>query len=306
VGLGLDQGRCTMTELRERERRRNVPDLDAEQEVDLGQYASVVAARWWLPVAGLVAGLVAGYLLSLGAGDVYRAEALLYLGQPFSPNGNAPVQSLATNPRTVGEIVRSEAALRKAAAEAGLPVSKLRGRVATQALTGTGAPRVGTTPLVEISVQGESRGKVAAAANALATTVIEDVSGYVDVKIDTFERQLAAYEAALASIGKRLNQLNETIQTADLAPLEELVLVSQIDNAEQRRGQLLDLQAQTQQQLALAQNVEASRIVERAVASKTTAQSRRNSLLVGGAIGLLLGLIAALVWDRFARTDRRP
>jgi uncharacterized protein involved in exopolysaccharide biosynthesis len=81
--------------------------------------------------------------------------------------------------------------------------------------------------------------------------------------------------------------------------------VSQIDNAEQRRGQLLDLQAQSQQQLALARNVEASRIVEPAVATKTTAQSRRNSILVAGAIGLLLGLIAALAWDGLAARFRR-
>jgi uncharacterized protein involved in exopolysaccharide biosynthesis len=273
-----------------RERRRALPDLDAEQEVDLGRYASAVAARWWLLLVGLLAGVVAGYLLSLGGGQVYRAEALLYLGQPFSPNGNAPVQSLATNPRTVGEIVRSEGALRKAASEAGLPVSKLRGRVSTQALSGTAA-RAGTTPLVEISVQGEPRGKIARAANALANLVVEEVSGYVNVKVETFERQLAAYDDALASIGRRLNQLNETIQQANLDPLEELVLVSQIDNAEQRRGQL---------QLALARNVEASRVVEPAVARKTTAQSRRNSIVVAGAIGLLLGLIAALAWDALA------
>src|SRR5918992_5266721 len=107
-----------MTETRERP--RPAPELDVEQEVDLGRYASAVAARWWLPLLGLLAGVVVGYLLSLGGGQVYRAEALLYLGQPFSPSGSSPVQSLATNPRTVGEIVRSEAALREAAAEADL------------------------------------------------------------------------------------------------------------------------------------------------------------------------------------------
>jgi uncharacterized protein involved in exopolysaccharide biosynthesis len=286
-----------MTETRERP--RPAPELDVEQEVDLGRYASAVAARWWLPLLGLLAGVVVGYLISLGGGQVYRAEALLYLGQPFSPSGSSPVQSLATNPRTVGEIVRSEAALREAAAEADLPISKLRGRISTQALTGTTA-RAGTTPLVEVAVQGDSPGKVARAANALANAVVEDVSRYVAVKVETFQRQLGAYEDALESSARRLNLLNTTIQQADLDPLEELVLVSQIDNAEQRRGQLLDRQAQTQQQLALAENVEASRVVEPAVATRTTAQSRRNSILVAGAIGLLLGLIAALSWDAVA------
>jgi len=40
--------------------------------------------------------------------------------------------------------------------------------------------------------------------------------------------------------------------------------------------------------------------VEPAAASKTTARSRRSSLLVGALIGLILGTIAALVADPIA------
>ena len=46
--------------------RTREPDLEAEQEVDLGRYARAVVVRWWLPVAGLVAGAIVGYLISLG------------------------------------------------------------------------------------------------------------------------------------------------------------------------------------------------------------------------------------------------
>jgi hypothetical protein len=35
-----------------------------------------------------------------------------------------------------------------------------------------------------------------------------------------------------------------------------------------------------------------------------SARSRRNSIVVGGAIGLLLGLAAALAWDRLAALRR--
>ena len=41
-------------------------------------------ARWWLPVAGLVAGLIVGYVFTLGGNQVYEATATLYLGQPYS------------------------------------------------------------------------------------------------------------------------------------------------------------------------------------------------------------------------------
>jgi uncharacterized protein involved in exopolysaccharide biosynthesis len=70
----------------ERRPPREELDLDAEREVDVRGWWEAVKARWWLPVLGLLLGLAAGYALALGGGDVYRAEATLYLGQPFSPN----------------------------------------------------------------------------------------------------------------------------------------------------------------------------------------------------------------------------
>ena len=44
------------------------------------------------------------------SGDVYRAETLLYLGQPFTPSGGGQIQSLRRTRRRSSEIIRSEAA----------------------------------------------------------------------------------------------------------------------------------------------------------------------------------------------------
>src|SRR3954465_7730499 len=111
-------------------RRPSPPDVDAEQEVDFGRWARTLAARWWLPVGGLVIGLAVGYLLALGGSQVYRAEALVSLGTPFTPNGGGVItQSLGTNPRTVSEIILSESALKDAARHAHVRVGALRGQV---------------------------------------------------------------------------------------------------------------------------------------------------------------------------------
>ena len=83
------------------QRERPLPDVDAEDELELGRYWSALLSRWWLPVAGLVAGIVVGYLLSVGGHQVYQAKAIIYLGQPLAPNGTNQVQSLSTNPATV-------------------------------------------------------------------------------------------------------------------------------------------------------------------------------------------------------------
>ena len=94
--------------------------------------------------------------------------------------------------------------------------------------------------------------------------------------------------------------------SSDLAPLDRLVLITQLNNSQQQRAQLVDDQSETEQLLALAQEFERSQVVEPAVARKTTARSPRNAMLVGGALGLLIGAILALLWDQpFLRRLRR-
>lgn len=283
-------------------------DHDAEREVDLGRHWSTIAARWWLPLLGIALGIALGFALALGGGEVYRAEATIYLGQPFSPGGGSPVQSLATNPSTVSEIVRSESALKAAAAASGQRVGKLRGKVSSQVAIAGGVRRLPSqTALVQISVQGEAPGKTERAANALAERVVNQTSGYVDRKIETFERRLTTQSQELTSIERRIDELNAFLASGEgraLTGLERLELISQLDNAEARRGQTIDQLSVAQQLLALAEDVERARVVEEATAVKTAARSRRTSVLVGGLLGLLLGTIAALAWEPAVRRIR--
>ena len=264
------------------------PDLDAEREVDLRSVWERIAARWWLPVLGTVLGLVAGFLLALGGGKVYEAETLIAMGQPFSPNGGAPVQSFLTNARAVSEIVRSESALEKAARASGLRVGALRGNVTSQIVgaSGPGARPTGA-PLVTITVVAAQPLRAEKAADALGQEVITRTSAqYVDTKIEAFNDQLGSIQEQLNTLVPRIAQLEEAVEEPGLSSLDKLVLVSSLDNAQARRGQLLDLQSDVQQQLALAENVEKAQVVEPAAAVRTTARSGRNSALVGGLIGL--------------------
>src|SRR6266498_719664 len=94
-------------------------ELEGEADVDLGRHVAAVAARWWLLLLGLVVGVLIALLVSVGGKDVYKASALVYPGQTLAPSGSQQVQSLATNPSTIGQIVRSEAAIRRAASASG-------------------------------------------------------------------------------------------------------------------------------------------------------------------------------------------
>ena len=280
--------------------------LDGEREVDLGRWRSAIAARWWLSVAGLVAGAILGLGVSVGGSQVYRAQALVSLGQPFTPGGSAPVTSFATNPRAVSEIVRSETALKQAAAAAGLHVGALRGKVSTgQVGTGTGAA-ARNVPLITVTVTGTRPAKTQKAANELARIVVaRTTANYVGTKVKGYRDRLVSIQEQLDSLVPRITQLEAEVSDKRLSALDRLVLATQLDNAQQRRGQLLDLQSQTQQQLALAENVESAQVIQKASAAKTTARSRRNSIAIGALIGLLLGLIVAVAWDPVAARQSR-
>ena len=82
------------------------PDVDAEEEVDLGRYWSTIVARWWLPLLGLIGGAAVGYLLALGGGGVYVAKVTAYLGQPFSPTASQAIQSPNSSTRMTLSRVR--------------------------------------------------------------------------------------------------------------------------------------------------------------------------------------------------------
>jgi hypothetical protein len=287
-------------------------EFDGEDEVDLRSAWTRIAARWWLPVAGLLIGAVVGVLVSVGGGDVYRAESLLYLGQPFTTSGGGQIQSLATNPRTVSEIVRSESALKRAAAESGLRLSQLRGHVSSQAVTTVGQSRT-VSPLVEIVVDAPSAAKAERAADSLARSVIRQVSTYVDRKIELLRRQIASGETELKSIDQRVSQAQAQLTALQrdrtISPSERLIaglsLNQSIGFAEQRRATVQEDLYANQQLLSLAVNVEKSRVVQGASASRETATSRRNAAVVGGLAGLLLGTLAALVADPLLASRNR-
>jgi uncharacterized protein involved in exopolysaccharide biosynthesis len=285
--------------------RSAAPELEEEQEVDLSSAWQRLKLRWWLPVGGLVVGALVGLALAVSGGSVWRAQTIVYLGQPFAPLGGGQIQSLATNPRTVGEIIRSESALKAASNASGMPVSKLRSSISTKELTAAGQIR-GINPLIEITVKGSGgRRKVETAADALSDRVVERVSSYVTAKVELLDNQVEVSEAQLAAVEARITQAQDQQDALagnqSLAPVEKLLLSQNLNavitTADARRSALQEDLSDAQQLLNLAKNVEKSRVVEPAAASKTTARSSRSSLLVGALIGLLLGAIAALVAD---------
>jgi uncharacterized protein involved in exopolysaccharide biosynthesis len=279
------------------------PDVDGEREVDLARWRRAVVNLWWLPVLGLVLGAIVGVLYSFRGSNTYTAAALISLGQPVSPGG-VLVSGFGTNPRAVSEITSSASAQADAANRADMRPGALRGKVSvSQVGTTTGAGAIRAAPLISLSVTGTKPKNTAAAANALAAIVVgRTTASYVGVKIHTFRQTLSHVTDQIASVNRRLAAITAAEKASkNLAPLDQLVIATQEDNAETRLGNLIAQQETLQQQLAFATQVESARIITKAAAVKSSPRSKTSSLVIGALIGLLLGAIAAIVVDA-----RRP
>lgn len=268
---------------------RPVPDLDAEEEVDLGRYARAILERWWLLLAGLVAGAVIGYLATLGGAQHYRAQTVVYMGQPLGILGTNPVQALNTNPSAARAIVTSDEVVHRVATKARMSPNRLRSGISVTTISGN-LSKVGQAPLITITVKGPEPAKVRTAADGLGDELVSGLRSFANRKISLFSNQLASDKKAIATV-------TESLAEPGLSTTDKLLL--------QLRLQSLQSDAtQTSQLLFLANNVEAPSVVTQAVAEKTPARSHRNASAVGALIGLILGALAAVLWEPLMRLRR--
>ena len=262
-------------------------DPEAEQEVDFARYVRLLAIRWWLLAAGLVAGAVIGYLISLGGTQVYSASATIYLGQPYTPTGGALVQNIQTNPSAVATAVQSAAVQNEVANRCHAKPGTFDKGISTQAIATGASTKSGAqiNPLVKISVQAK-KGKVAAcAANQLADEVVsaKHLGGYAAQKIANLEAQIALDNAQIKAV-------QTAISSGGLSDTDRLIVSTTLR---------LDQQDKTtnSQLLLLAKGVEKPSVYTRAASHKITARSRRNTVVIAALIGLILGALAALLWE---------
>jgi capsular polysaccharide biosynthesis protein len=261
-------------------------DPEAEQEVDFARYVRLLGTRWWLLAAGLVAGAVIGYLISLGGSQVYKASATVYLGQPYTPTGGALVQNIQTNPSAVATAVQSTAVQNEVANRCHTKPGAFNRGISTQAIA-TGAAKSGAqlNPLVTISVQAK-KGKVAAcAANGLAEEVVstKHLGSYAAQKIANLKAQIALDNAQIKSV-------ETAIGSSSLSDALKLIVQTTLRSYQQDK-------TANSQLLLLAKGVEKPSVYTRAASHKITARSRRNTVVIAALIGLLLGAIAALLWE---------
>ena len=276
------------------------PQLDAEQEVEVGRYWWSLLHRWWLIVAAVVVGAVIGYLVSLGGGTEFEAKATIYPGQPLTPSSNAQVASLQTNPSTINQIVKSDSVVATVAAAVGVPPNQLGNGISTSSGSG-GTTKNPQAQLTVVSVRGPWRRQSALAANMLAGIAVTKISTYPDAKIAQLKALSTDLDAQIAALDRSIDQYRTALASPDLSTTDKILVTSQLNGVQQARAALVQQRSQNDLSLALAQDVERAQIVTRAVATKVEAKSRRSSIIVGAVIGLVVGILLALAWDPVRR-----
>jgi hypothetical protein len=283
-------------------------------EIALGVYVRRVLRRWWIVVAAVVVALAIAIASSSSGHTTYRAQTLISLGTPYTATGGAAITSaFCTSPIAPATLIKQDSVRGAAERAAGLKPGQLAGHASSQAVAGA-VTKLNFTPAVTIIVQGPFAGdKTARAADALALGVQKGCSMYALSREDATQRRLVRELAEQKALDVRLAQAQTTLSKvqsdSSLSPTVQLlaatVAANTLSNITQRQNQLDQFIGDDQSLLAQIKNVELTQIITHAKASKVTAGGNSASFGVAIVLGLIAGIVLALVSDAVLPSRRK-
>ena len=212
------------------------------------------------------------------------------------------MQNIQRSPPTVTQIVKALALTAQVAAEVGIDADELREGISTRVVRRPGE-RAGEGDLMEIIVRGPWPKGSEDAANRLAEAAVSQLSTYADSKIVDLGSQLQGEEAELAVVDAQITELESSLASVD-DEAERLRLETLLGLREEQRSELIEDRVATELGLAVARDIERGQVVTAAATRKVDPRDRSTSMIVGGLIGLIAGLIGALGWSAMIRRLR--
>lgn len=264
-----------------------------DREITLKDYGRVLWRGRWLILATTIVAAVVGLLLTFASEVTYTGTARVALGQPTSVTG-APVSTPETTPEIAPMILESPEITAEVARAIGVSPARVRKGVT---VTSTRVRQVGNIPTVAtITFTDKSRRVAREGANAYSLAVLRRVrAGYDDVtqvyrqRLDAANQELAAFDRQITAYRAQL--VNAT--PAEAVNLQALLLAAIMQQSDVRT------EAGTQEiNLAKAQATERPQIIDEATGttSSGSAPRRLRTVLLAGAIGLVIGVIIAFIW----------
>jgi hypothetical protein len=287
---------------------------DDDVEIALGVYVRRVVRRWWIVLAAIVVAVAIALAGSSSGHTTYRASALIALGTPYTATGGAPITSaFCTSPIAPATLIKQDAIRLAAEQAAGLKRGQLKGHVSSQPVAGA-VTKLNFTPAVNIIVQGPFAGdKSALAANALAKGVQSGCNQYAQSRLTGTQSRLKRELDEQKTLDIRLAGAQETLSKVQadksLSPtvllLAATVAANTLSNVTQRQTQLDQFIGEDQSLLEQIKNVELTQIITPAKASQVTAGGKSASIGVAVVLGLIAGIVLALVSEAVVPTRRK-
>jgi hypothetical protein len=279
-----------------------VPSSDNDAQIDLGRWAQHVLARWYIVLACV---LVAIVIALLGEGQGHKewtARALVNQGQPYTSTNQPISTSLGTNPSAAGTLLKQDIVIKFVASKLGLKPGQLKAAISTQPI-GAVNSKTNSTPLVSVIVRGAWKTKVAPAANLLGQQLVKLTGTYQADRLNALQLQVRLEKNQLDDLAKRNTDAiksYQTIQRATGLSLIDKTLLLQgasglLNTIGTRQSALQTLHTEDVQTVAQILKIEYPSIVTRAVATQTTAASKRASYAVAILLGLIVGVLLALI-----------
>jgi uncharacterized protein involved in exopolysaccharide biosynthesis len=290
------------------------PPSAGTSEVRVSDYTRRVLRRWYVVAVAIVVAIAVVFLHGVSAAHGQsQASAIVYIGQPTTPNGSAVFPNPPfSNPSAVTATINSQATLEAASRASGVPVSEIRGNIAAHLLSGGGgaaATAAGKASsganYYSVVAQGPwGARKAAAIANSLAAAVRKGASTYSTIKISQLRIAIAGerssistLEAANASAQRTANGLAGKAGSNPSDAAIQASLLSQISANTTTIASTRNQLSQDTISLASATGIEAPQITTVAVGHGVSATNRRSSLVVAAGVGLIVGVALALALD---------
>jgi hypothetical protein len=287
---------------------------DDDVEIAVGVYVRRVVRRWWIVLAAIVVAVAISLAGSSSGHTTYRASALIALGTPYTATGGAPITSaFCTSPIAPATLIKQDAIRVAAEHAAGLKPGALRGHVSSQPVAGA-VTKLNFTPAVNIIVQGAFAGdRTALAVNAFAKGIQDKCSAYALSRLTgtqsrlkreldeqkTLDLRLAGAQATLSKV-----QSDKTLSPTILL-LAATVAANTLSNVTQRQTQLDQFIGEDQSLLEQIKNVELTQIITPGKASQVTAGGKSASIGVAVVLGLIAGIVLALLSDAVVPSRRK-
>lgn len=282
-------------------------DKPARRDVDVASYLGALTRQWWVVVACIVVGVLAGVVLTLLQPTTYDATASVYIGQTTDANGN-PMAGLNSNARAAIQLVSSQTVLNEAAEQTGdgMTAALLRTGTTVETPSSTIRTTSSVVNIVVITVRDESAERAAAAANALADALLTRIGDAPKVRLEVLERQVTSLGTQLDAARKRGARADAALATiasgdgsaaAKAAAAAPYVAVAQAAATEAES--LTSSLQKAELMLLTTKNVELPRILhEAAVPDSPSGPDMQLNVAAGALAGLVVGIVAAFVRQR--------